>query len=456
MMWPRIRIGQIFMLAIVLVFVGCGKDDVDMPAELSLLGVSANGASLRNGDVDLPTELSISLTFSASLDQVAFQDALEIRDTDGRVEPVVSFANGSSKAILDMVLEPEKEYHLTVMMGELGANGQRLKTPVDILFTTGKEGPITSMPPCVNAGDCVRSVSLQGTDGAGTFDFYSNYPVYEENARWEDLTQAVIVVHGISINPDDYYGYMTNTLEALSLSESTVLIAPFFRTSTSGADDFYWSDTGWREGKESRGMNRISSFQVLDELISRLADTSHFPVLDQIIITGQSSGGLFTHLFAPANRSEGRYPGIRFDYLVSESQYFYYPDGQRIDESTGELYTPGGCTGYDLWPLGFEVQPAYVTATGKAAFDDQFVKRGITYILGNGSGTDNSLNTTDCAATLLGPSRYLRGEAMFRYMELRYPGQHHHKKVIVPGVMHDGRAVYQSATFRTFLLELLQ
>jgi hypothetical protein len=194
---------------------------------------------------------------------------------------------------------------------------------------------------------------------------------------------------------------------------------------------------------------------VIDLLIDQLADEEHFPILDHIIITGQSSGGRFTHLYAPANTSENTHTDIRFDYVVSESQYFYYPDGQRINENISLLFTPVDCAGYTVWPLGFNFVPPYVSAITESTFNDQFVSRSIHYLLGNGTGSDGSLNTTDCSAILLGSSRYQRGENMFRYVELRYPGIHNHTRTVAQGITHNGSAIYQSPEFRQLLQDLM-
>jgi hypothetical protein len=193
----------------------------------------------------------------------------------------------------------------------------------------------------------------------------------------------------------------------------------------------------------------------LDRIVEQLADENHFPALEKVIVTGQSSGALFTHLYAAANQAEEKHADLAFEYMVSESQYFYYPDGHRIDESTNQLYTPTGCTGYDIWPLGFSVIPPYLSSVEPAAYNDRFVRRSVTYLLGNGSGSDSALNLTDCSATLLGSTRYQRGEHMFRYMELVYPDVHQHARVIVEGVSHDGSEIYQSPEFRALLMDLV-
>jgi hypothetical protein len=95
-----------------------------------------------------------------------------------------------------------------------------------------------------------------------------------------------------------------------------------------------------------------------------------------------------------------------------------------------------------------------VSALDNATFNDRFVSRSITYLLGNGSGSDSEFNTTDCEAVLSGSSRYQRGENMYLYMGLKYPN-HNHKKTIAQGISHNGRAIYTSPEFKALLAQLL-
>lgn len=455
--YSRNSIRLIGVIAIMAQALSCNKEDDGDVREISLLSLTVNGAELTLGTDNVPVNSTLSLAFSERLDPVAFESQLSISSSSGEETLDVTYSNNSSKATIILALQTNTMYTLELGSGKIGAQGGKLNEMILRQFTTQSSQIITSLPPCTSVSECRRTTQLEGSTGSGAFEFYCNYPIYEDQARWEELTQALIVVHGASINPDDYYSYMTNTLSTLQVSESTVLLAPHFRTNVTGdPQDFYWSSLNWREGRESRNTNKISSFEALDQLISRLADTTYFPVLDRIIVTGQSSGGLFTHLFTPANRSEENHPWIEFDYIVSESQYFFYPDGRRINESNGQLYTPSGCTGYDLWPFGYEVVPNEVSAIQEQAFTERFVNRSVTYLLGGANMIDGSLNTSDCSATLLGSTRFMRGDNMFKYMQQIYPDVHKHEKVVVPGVNHQGSVIYQSQEFRELLTDLFK
>jgi len=448
--------GSILLLICLTFMMGCGSSDSDPAPKMSILTATINGAALGNNS-NVPVNASIVLVFSAALDQTKFNSEVSLVSGASEVDFTVSYANGNTKATILPELDYDKPYLFTINAGVIGTAGEKLPEPLNYSFTTAEDDVIRSMPPCTSTGNCLRSVELQGSTGLGTFEFYSNYPIYEENAVWENLTQAIIVVHGASYDPDNYFSYLTNTLAALNISGSTVLISPFFRQTTTGSpDDFFWSAPTYRRGNQSSNTNKISSFTVADELIKQLANTTHFPVLEKIIVTGHSSGAAFTHVYAAANTAESTHTGIAFEYVVANAQFFYYPDGQRINEVNNQLYTPAGCPAYQLWPLGYTTPPPYLTGVTIDQFNAQFVNRSITYLLGNGSQSDPTLNTTACESTLQGSSRYLRGENMFRYMELVYPSAHNHSKKIVNGIGHDGSGMYQSTEFRSLLTELLQ
>ena len=433
----------------------CSKEDTPTPA-INLFSATINGSSLVDGMENVEPDAILELVFSASLDKTAFESALSISSASDTPALNFVYLSQASRVRVTMELQPGTTYTLRLDDRAIGQNGERLESSLERAFTTAGGGVITSLPPCTSGtGDCLETVMLTA-DGTAGFQFYSSFPIYEPMAEWEDLRAAVIVVHGVNRNADDYFNYLMSSLKAEGLETSTVLISPFFKTAAeAGEGEFYWGGNGWREGQESANSARISSFGAVDQIIAQLADKARFPVLEKIIVTGHSSGGLFTHLFAAANRSEGAFPGISFEYIVANSQYFYYPDGRRIDENTNQLYTPTGCTGYSLWPIGFAIVPPYVSQADEATFNNHFVNRSVTYLLGNGNGPDGAFNDTDCFATLLGSTRYNRGENMFRYMELVYPGIHRHSRLIVEGIGHDGAGMYQSAEFRELLRGLL-
>ena len=439
---------------LLLLFTSCSDDIGEQELRpINVFSTTIDGGKVTSGIDNISINSTVRFAFSRSIDPNAFEQALKINPSSDLTITAINYNNNSSAIEVLLNLEYGTTYEV-MLEGAIGVNGEALTKAINFSFKTQVDDTIYSKPPCLNTGDCLQSTLISHTTGQGNFDFYANYPIYEENANWQDLEKAVIVIHGASVNPNDYYGYMTSTLEALGVSEKTVLIAPDFKSSEGTSGDLYWSSLGYRDGKASNGTTKISSFEVLDILISRLADKNFFPVLNEIVITGQSSGGRFVDTYAAGNRSESTYPEINFEYIVSESQYFYYPTNDRIDEQTNNLYVPTNCNGLEFWPFGYEVVPDYVNVLDKATFNDRFVSRSITYLLGNGSGNDSSFNTSDCEAVLSGSSRYQRGENMYLYMDLKYPNNNH-KKTVAQGIAHNGSAIYTSPEFKSLLTQLL-
>jgi hypothetical protein len=446
---------NLFVLVLLFfLFTGCSNDSgIEELGQINVISLTVEGGKVTSGMDNISINPKLRFVFSRSIDAASFEQALKINPSSNLTITSINFTNNST--VVEVLLNLDYATTYQVMLDRaIGIKGESLTQSINFSFKTQIDDTIYERPPCLNTSTCKQSTIITHTTGKGNFDFYANYPIYEEKAKWQKLEKAVIVVHGASVNPDDYYRYMTTTLEALGISKKTVLIAPDFKSTAGTSGDLYWSSLGYRDGKASNGTTQISSFEVLDILINRLADKNFFPVLNEIVITGQSSGGLFVHTYAAGNRSESNHKNIHFEYIVSESQYFYYPTNERIDEQTNKVYVPTNCNGLQFWPFGFEVVPKYVSTMDRATFNDRFVNRSITYLLGNGSGSDSELNITDCEAVLSGLSRYKRGENMYLYMNLKYPN-HKHKKTIAQGISHNGSAIYNSPEFRSLLTQLL-
>lgn len=325
-------------------------------------------------------------------------------------------------------------------------------------------GPVVSEPvytvaaPCTSASElCIQTISFTGEDEReARFHFYSNYPILNDTAIWGNLKYAIIVIHGQNRDADNYFTYLTATLAQMGLSDSTVLIAPYFKSNTQAdPGDLFWP-SDWRIGVESNNSAvRISSFTAIDSLVSRLAEKQYFPFLERVIISGHSSGALLTQLYAATNSSDSRFES-GLDYIVANSQYFYYPEDVRFNPSNGTFAKPGTCPGYNRWPYGFEASPESVEKLGSQMLNDQFVRRRITYLLGtHDTQTSGTLNTEDCEAVLLGRHRLNRGENMYLLMEEYFAGVHQHQKVLVKGIGHDGKGMYSSTAFSSLFVQLL-
>lgn len=350
-------------------------------------------------------------------------------------------------------MEANVMHTLSILAGDLGPNGERLKTNVSIMFTTD-----IGKTPCTSAtNDCIQTLQVPNNSGTQfNFDMYSNYDFIDDTQFvYNSITQVVIVVHGLERNANDYFSYMTSSVQSLNMQENTLLISPYFKDNTAaGPNDLYW-DTRWREGSNSGNTTAsISSFSVIDRLIERIVSSENFPDLSTIFITGHSSGAAFVQHYALANRSENIYSSVHFEYIIANNQYFYYPNGKRYNESTQQFEIPSNCSGYTYWPYGYGFSVPYLDGVEQSVITEQQVTRSTTYLLGsNDTSTVGSLNTSDCQATLLGSNRLKRGENMYLYMQTYYPANNKHNKILVNNVGHNGNAMFNSPEFKQYLID---
>lgn len=438
------------LLLFALLYTGSGcSDDSEQPPSVQLISAIIDGVSLSSNPNNIPVNAQIVLTFSSAISQSQLIQQIELSANGSGINFTTRSSNASTRFTLTPSLNFNQNYTFTIGTGAIGQNGERLESQFQASFTTADDGPITEMNPCTS--DCLKEKVFTTPAGVATFDFYSNYPIYEDNARWEKLTSALIVVHGANRNADDYYNWVNTKLTSAGLTTSTVVVAPWFKSTTEGdAGDLQWSGNGWRDGQNSSGSVNLSSFAVVDSLLIQFMNKERFPVLEEIVVTGHSSGGLFTHVYAAANKIDNQMD-ISLDYVVANSQYFYYPNNFRYNESNASYFEPEGCLLFNSWPMGSNNLPAYLSGSSSTDLNDQFLSRKITYFLGNANDSDPTLNTSACEATLLGSTRFIRGENAYRHTQDYFSEGNNHEKVIVNGIGHDGQGMYQSEDFTTLL-----
>jgi hypothetical protein len=321
------------------------------------------------------------------------------------------------------------------------------------------EKPKLPPPPCLTASiNCQNMISFGAEGSKLNFNFYSSYDITNQDYYFPKITTAIIVVHGAGRDSDEYFRYLTDVIKLHGKQEQVLIISPSFKISSEAAsNELFWSQNGWRAGNTSNNntTTNYSSFTIVDALVDLLKDEKKMPELKNIIVTGHSSGALFTHLYASGNRKEEAKGKHTYSYIVANSQYFFYPGPQRYNRELREFTIPDNCPGYQNWPYGLNNLNSYMKELSPTAIVQQFLERKVFYLLGNQDiVTTGSLNTNDCAATLLGIHRFDRGNKMYEYLETFYKGTHNHSRFIVPGVGHSGEEMYKSTQFQNLIKTL--
>ena len=83
-------------------------------------------------------------------------------------------------------------------------------------------------------------------------------------------------------------------------------------------------DDDWRGGGDANG-TQLSSFDVIDTLLSRLSDRRHFPNLKKIALIGFSAGGQFVGRYVAVGRGEAG-PGIILRYAAMSPSTYLIPE----------------------------------------------------------------------------------------------------------------------------------
>jgi len=434
----------LLFIFILLMSFGCSEDDSLI--ELNILSITADGTTISDGSNEVGLNPEITITFDAAIAPEKFENGFNISPSASNSS--FSYGNANTRATINLELEANTTFNISID-GAIGAGGELLSESVNIEIETNAN----TIAACTSANsDCLGQLIFEGAGESYSLDYYANYPLAKD-VSLDQIEQAIILVHGANRNNDEYFQWMINSLNEVGAMQKTLLVSPKFKDDSEAAqNELYWNSNNWREGTDSQSGLQISSFEVVDSLIARIANRAGN--LKNVMVTGHSSGGLFTHVYATSNRIEDQITSLSFDYVVANSQYFYYPGEERVNENNNELYVPTDCGSYDFWPFGFNSLPNYLANTAEATLNNQLTNRSVYYLLGNGNQSDPSLNTSDCGATLLGSTRYQRGENMFYFINQKFP-DNNSNRIIVNGIGHNGQAMYQSTEFRQLLGDLL-
>jgi hypothetical protein len=299
-----------------------------------------------------------------------------------------------------------------------------------------------------------------------------NYPLDVPNP---DVTRVVIAVHGIERTAVTTYDDVLAAARdgAGGADGTSLLIAPQFLNESDVAayglpgDYLYWNGP-WRDGAQSsstsahRRADKVSSFQVLDDLLSRIADSGNFPNLQTVVVSGHSAGGQFVQHYAATSPVESHLSGdlgLSVRYVAMNPGSYLYLDPQRWDPSAGAFGVPTGTPGYNDYPYGLDnvsaTQYPYVAGVSAETIRAQYGQRQVVYILGEDDLSTAPPLDTSPPAMLQGANRFERGSTFFDYLQGYYGPDvlNRHVRETVPGVGHDGTAMYASGPALRWLFD---
>ncbi len=336
-------------------------------------------------------------------------------------------------------------------------------------------GTVAAQSPCTSSTpSCTEHLELGG--GPGYALIYRSYPLDRKN---EKITRAFVMVHGASRDANNYFRHALAAAFLGGALDNTIVIAPRFASNqgersgcrdTLATNEINWNSCGgdtWRSGSPAISNAQITSFDVTDEILRKLARKEIFPNLKSIVVAGHSAGGQYVNRYEMANKIHDRL-GVDISYVVANPSSYAWPDSLRprtsalpadvaalppgyIAPATANPPAPFGrfndsddCTTYDDWPYGFKNRTGYTAKIPDDQLKKQLASRTTTYLVGELDilplyGFDGS-----CPAMAQGPTRLARGLAFGRYVNEKFGAKH--TTIVVPACGHNARCMFTADT----------
>ena len=300
--------------------------------------------------------------------------------------------------------------------------------------------PALFAAPCTTVSGCTEWVTLGG--GPSRSLIYRTYALDTKNPQ---ITRALVMIHGAGRDADNYFRTALAGAFLAGALEDTVVVAPRFASNSNGCHDtlapneISWSCNGdsWRSGGNATSNDKLTSYDLTDEILRKLARKDVFPNLKAIVVAGHSAGGQYVNRYEMSNMVHDKL-GVPITYIVSNPSSYAYLDPSRPAQDL-----TAACKQYDRWPYGLENRTGGYSVKEKET-DDQLKKqlaaRPATYLLGEIDILPLGGFDSSCSAMTQGPTRLARGQAFGKYVNERYGA--HHTTTVVPLCGHNARCMF--------------
>lgn len=309
-----------------------------------------------------------------------------------------------------------------------------------------------------HAADTDGSTALRQVISIGRTPY--DFAVYANNNLKQlpaSIERAVVFVHGIKRNADDYFEVGLHVLKMAQLPASnTLLLAPNFMTaSDSGSSSAMplWGGGTWMQGEASaNGVAGVTSFQTLDDIVHYLADRQRFPALKEIVMIGHSAGAQLMQRYAVLNDLDGflQHSGVTIRYVISSpSSYVYFdanrPNGERFTIPSSML-----CPSYNNYRYGIDNPPDYLKRQNLSAKQlfSRYAARHVMYMVGARDDNPNHrFLDKSCGAAMQGTNRVERQLNFVnyeRFLSAQWQIPVNHPEFQVQGAAHEADKLFQS------------
>lgn len=308
---------------------------------------------------------------------------------------------------------------------------------------------ITSVAaPCTTAtANCTEWIKLGKGEARSLV-----YRTYSLEAANPAITRVLVMVHGAGRDADNYFrtavaaGFLAGALD------NTLIIAPRFAANNSGCSDalgdneINWGCSGdsWRSGSAATNAEGVNSYDLMDELLRKVARKNLFPNVKAIVLSGHSAGGQYMTRYVMANTVHDALQ-VPLTYVVSNPSSYAYLDATRPNASGEEFRAFGegrNCTTYDRWPYGLQNRNGASAKLSDEQLRKNLAARSVVYLLSELDTLPLAGFDSSCPAMAQGPNRFARGLSYAKYVSQKFGAQH--KVTPVPLCGHNARCVFTS------------
>ena len=261
------------------------------------------------------------------------------------------------------------------------------------------------------------------------------------------IEKVIITIHGSERNADTYFKSVEAMATREGVIEKTIIVSPHFKEAqdTLRPQELYFSAEGWLSGDEALNNQSVSSFEVMDYMISLLADKNVFPNLKEIVMTGHSAGGQLIQRYAAGSEIDKSFPSIHFRYVVANPGSYLYLTKNRPIKSTGRC-------NFNDYKYGLDRLNPYMEKK-LTKIREQYSAKEVVYFLGEQDIISENMDQS-CPAQHQGKTRLERGQLYKAQLDVEFPKAKHFL-ISVPGVGHTQYGMYTSSLGQKVLFQKL-
>jgi hypothetical protein len=266
------------------------------------------------------------------------------------------------------------------------------------------------------------------------FSYYSSHDLTKQNS---EIEKVIISLHGSERNASTYFNSISGLSQRLGVERKVLVIAPHFKLPSDSLmpHELSWDSEGWLRGDESLNNSLVSSFELLDSMISQIGRADVFPQLKDIVITGHSAGGQFVQRYAVGSQIQEDFSRLHFRFIVTNPGSYLYLTQKRP-------FTPQVVCQYNDYKFGLNNLNNYMKRVSIPSLIDRYLPKDVIYFLGEMDTRSDDIDQS-CPAQYQGRTRLERGLSFKAQLEAEFPSAQH-RLISVPGVGHTQYGMYTS------------